>query len=65
MFSALLLLLLLLLLLYQQAQHWQKNTTLRDITDCAQLHFNIPKEIGMKLDNEHWYELTKVSISKS
>jgi hypothetical protein len=23
---------------------------------CAQLHFNIWKEIGVKLDNEHWYE---------
>jgi hypothetical protein len=24
---------------------------------CAQLHCNICKEIGLKLDNEHWYEL--------
>jgi hypothetical protein len=23
---------------------------------CAQLHFNVCKEIGVKLDNEHWYE---------
>jgi len=23
---------------------------------CAQLHFNIWKEIGVKLDKEHWYE---------
>jgi len=23
---------------------------------CAQLHFNICKEIGLKLDNEHWYD---------
>ena len=23
---------------------------------CAQLHFNIWKEIGVKLNNEHWYE---------
>jgi hypothetical protein len=22
----------------------------------AQLHFNICEEIGVKLDNEHWYE---------
>jgi len=22
----------------------------------AQLHFNISKEIGVKLDNEHWYD---------
>jgi hypothetical protein len=23
---------------------------------CAQLQFNVCKERGMKLDNEHWYE---------
>jgi hypothetical protein len=23
---------------------------------CAQLHFKVCKEIGVKLDNEHWYE---------
>ena len=23
---------------------------------CAQLHFNICKEIGVKLDNKHWYD---------
>jgi hypothetical protein len=23
---------------------------------CAQLHFNICKETGVKLDNEHWYD---------
>ena len=23
---------------------------------CAQLHFNICKEIDVKLDSEHWYE---------
>jgi predicted hydrocarbon binding protein len=23
---------------------------------CAQLHFTICKEIGVKLDKEHWYE---------
>jgi len=22
---------------------------------CAQLHFNIRKRIGVKLNNEHWY----------
>jgi hypothetical protein len=24
---------------------------------CAQLHFNICKETGVRLDNEHWCEL--------
>ena len=23
---------------------------------CSQLHFNICKEIGVKLNNEHWYD---------
>jgi hypothetical protein len=23
---------------------------------CAQLHFNVCKGTGVKLDNEHWYE---------
>ena len=23
---------------------------------CAQLQFNVCKETGVKLDNEHWYE---------
>ena len=23
---------------------------------CAQLHFNIYQEAGVKLDNEHWYD---------
>jgi hypothetical protein len=23
---------------------------------CAQLHFNICKETGVKLDNKHWYD---------
>jgi hypothetical protein len=33
---------------------------------CAQLHFNICKEIGVKLDNEHCYDhvpkLVKTSL---
>jgi len=35
-------------------------------TVCAQLHFNICKETGVKLDNEHWYDrvpkLVKTSL---
>jgi len=23
---------------------------------CAQLHFNICKELGVKLENKHWYD---------
>jgi hypothetical protein len=25
-------------------------------TACAELHFNIREEIGVKLQNEHWYK---------
>ena len=28
----------------------------RDDRACTQLHFNICKETGVNLDNEHWYE---------
>jgi hypothetical protein len=24
---------------------------------CTQLHFNLCKEVEVKLDNEHWYDL--------
>jgi hypothetical protein len=37
--------------LYQHAQYWQKNSTYRDMTVCAELHFNMCKEMGVKLDN--------------
>ena len=37
---------------YQHAEQWQ---TKRHDTVCAQLHFNICKEIGVKLDKERWY----------
>ena len=29
---------------------------------CAQLHFNIFKEIGVKLDNENWYDHVPKSV---
>jgi len=32
---------------------------------CAQLHFNIRKEIGVKLDNEHWYDHIPKSVETS
>jgi len=32
-----------------------KNNTYRDKA-CAELHFNVCEEIGVKLDNEHWYD---------
>jgi len=32
---------------------------------CAQLHFNICKETGVKLDKKHWYELVPKSIETS
>jgi hypothetical protein len=39
---------------HHHAQYWQKNSTLkRRDSVCAELHFNICKEIGVKLDIEH------------
>ena len=32
---------------------------------CAQLHFNICKEMGVKLDSEHWYEHVPKSVPTS
>jgi hypothetical protein len=32
---------------------------------CAQLHFNICKETGIKLDKKHWYEHVPKSIETS
>jgi len=32
---------------------------------CAQLHFNIRKEMGVKLDNEHWYDHIPKSVETS
>jgi len=32
---------------------------------CAQLHFNICEEIGVKLDNEHWHDLLPKLVETS
>ena len=32
---------------------------------CAQLHFNICKEIGVKLYNEYWYDHVRKSVETS
>jgi hypothetical protein len=32
---------------------------------CAELHFNICKEIGVKLDNKHWYDHVPKSVETS
>ena len=32
---------------------------------CAQLHFNICKETGVKLDKRHWYEHVPKSVETS
>jgi len=29
---------------------------------CAELHFNIFKEIGVKVENEHWYDHVPKSV---
>jgi hypothetical protein len=31
---------------------------------CVQLHFNMFKEIGVKVDNEHWYDHVPVERSR-
>jgi hypothetical protein len=32
---------------------------------CAQLHFNICREIGVKLDTEHWYKYVQKFVGTS
>ena len=32
---------------------------------CAQLHFNVCKEIGVKSDNRHWYDHVHKSVATS
>jgi hypothetical protein len=34
----------------------------RSDTVCAQLHFNICKEIGVKLDKQYWYDHVPKSV---
>ena len=29
---------------------------------CAQLHFNVCKEVGVQLDKKHWYEHVRKSV---
>jgi membrane-bound lytic murein transglycosylase MltF len=51
--------------LCQRAQYWQKNNTSSDMIECAQLHFNTCKELGVKLDSELWYEHVPKSVETS
>jgi hypothetical protein len=37
----------------------------RQDTVCAQLQFNTCKEIGVKLDNEHWYDQVPKTVETS
>jgi len=39
--------------------------TKRHDTVCNQVHFNIYKETGAKLDNEHWYDHVPKSVETS
>jgi len=50
---------------YQYAQYWQKNSTQRCDKVCAQLHFNMCKEMGVKLDNKNWYDHVPKSVAMS
>ena len=40
-----------------QAQYREKHDRV-----CVKLQFNIYKEIGVKLDNEHWYDHVPKSV---
>jgi len=43
-----------------------RNRTYTDMTVCAQMHFNICEEIGVKLDNKYRYDhVPKISRNKS
>ena len=33
--------------------------------ECAQLNFNIRREIGVKLDDKHWYDRVPKSVETS
>jgi hypothetical protein len=47
---------------YQHAKYWQKKNIYRHDTVLAQLHFNTCTEIGVKLDNGHWYDHVPKSV---
>jgi hypothetical protein len=51
---------------YQHAQNLQKNNTKRDmIRVCTELHFNLCKEIGVKLNNKNYYDHVPKSVKTS
>jgi len=37
----------------------------RHDTVCAELHFNLCNETGVKLDNKHWYDHVPKSVKTS
>ena len=43
--------------LHQCIQKWQNKIHKERGESVAQLHFNICKELGVKLNNKHWYDL--------
>ena len=43
----------------------QKSNTKRHKRVCAELHFNICKETGVKLQNEHWCDHVPKSVTKN
>jgi len=52
---------------YRHAQHWQMNSTWRDMIECVlnytlTLHFDVFEGIGANLDNERWYDHVPKSI---
>jgi hypothetical protein len=48
---------------YQHAQYWKNNKLMnRHDRVCAELHFNICKEIRVKLDDKHRYDHVPKSV---
>jgi hypothetical protein len=42
-----------------------KRTVQKDMAECVQLHFNIYKERGVKVDKEHWYQHVPKGVETS
>jgi len=47
---------------HMRAQYWQKNGVLSDMLQCAERDINLREKIGVKLDNEHWYQHAPQSV---
>jgi hypothetical protein len=54
---------------YLHVQYWQQNDTYRHdsvcVCVCAELHFNVWEETGVKLDNGQWCDYVPESVERS